>query len=89
MKTDNKLRLPEIWVLDTQGDVVHMVGTNHHDELYLDEKGRIQYYNLQNGCGTEYGEYRFVLDEELHDQNNLPFTEEEQCKYGLTYNDAC
>lgn len=64
-----------------------MVGTNEHDRLYLDDDGHIQYFNLQNGCGTP-DEYDFVLDPEGHDQNNLPFTEEEQIMYGLSNMDA-
>ena len=64
-----------------------MVGTNEHDRLYLDDDGHIQYFNLQNGCGTP-DEYDFVLDPEGHGQNNLPFTEEEQIMYGLSNMDA-
>ena len=64
-----------------------MVGTDVHDRLYLDANGIIQYSNLQNGGGTP-DDYSFVLDEEGHNQNNLPFTQKEQELYGLDEEDA-
>lgn len=75
--------MPAIYVRDYCTKCIHMVGTNEHDRLYLDDDGHIQYFNLQNGCGTP-DEYDFVLDPEGHGQNNLPFTEEEQIMYGLS-----
>lgn len=50
-----------------------MVGTDAHDRLYLDANGNIQYLNLQSGGGTP-DDYSFVLDEDGHNQNNLPFS---------------
>lgn len=76
-----------IYVKDKKTGYIHIVGTDQHDRLYLDDDGHIQYFNLQNGCGTP-DEYDFVLDPEGHDQNNLPFTEEEQIMYGLSNMDA-
>lgn len=76
------IKMPAIYVRDYCTKCIHMVGTNEHDRLYLDDDGHIQYFNLQNGCGTP-DEYDFVLDPEGHDQNNLPFTQEEQIMYGL------
>ena len=64
-----------------------MVGTDAHDRLYLDENGNIQYSNLQNGGGTP-DDYSFVLDEDGHNQNNLPFTQKEQELYDLDEEDA-
>lgn len=81
------IKMPAIYVRDYCTKCIHMVGTNEHDRLYLDDDGYIQYFNLQNGCGTP-DEYDFVLDPEGHDQNNLPFTEEEQIMYGLSNMDA-
>ena len=81
------IKTPAIYVRDYCTKCIHMVGTNEHDRLYLDDDGHIQYFNLQNGCGTP-GEYDFVLVSEGHDQNNLPFTEEEQIMYGLSNMDA-
>lgn len=58
--------IPVIKVRDKGKDgYVHIVGTNSHDSLIL-YKGQLEYYNLQNGCGTigddEYG-YEFVAEE--------------------------
>lgn len=49
------MRIPIIKVKD--GEYEHIVGTNSHDVLYLDEKtGGIQYLNMQCYEGTEiYG----------------------------------
>lgn len=72
-----------IYVKDKETGYIHIVGTDQHDRLYLDDNGNIQYMNLQNG-GTTEGDYEFVLDEQGHNQNNLTFTEEEQATYGLS-----
>ncbi|MBV4151647.1 hypothetical protein [Holdemanella biformis] len=72
---------------DKQSNIIHMVGTDSHDRLYLDIDGNIQYSNLQNGGGTP-DDYSFVLDDEGHNQNNLPFTKKEQELYGLDEKDA-
>lgn len=62
--------LPALYVKDISSDVIHMVGTDAHDRLYLDANGNIQYLNLQSGGGTP-DDYSFVLDEDGHNQNNL------------------
>lgn len=72
-----------IYVKEKETGYIHIVGTDQHDRLYLDDDGNIQYMNLQNGLTTE-GDYEFVLDEQGHNQNNLTFTKEEQDKYGLS-----
>ena len=77
------IKMPAIYVRDYCTKCIHMVGTNQHDRLYLDDSGNIQYMNLQNG-GTTEEDYEFVLDEQGHNQNNLTFTKEEQEKYGLS-----
>lgn len=64
-----------------------MVGTDAHDRLYLDAHGNIQYSNLQNGGGTP-DDYSFVLDEDGHNQSNLPFSKKEQELQGLDEEDA-
>lgn len=65
-----------IYVRDKQTGYIHIVGTDQHDRLYLDDNGNIQYMNLQN-CGTTEGDYEFVLDEQGHNHNKLTFTKEE------------
>ena len=76
-----------LYVKDISSDVIHMVGTDAHDRLYLDANGNIQYLNLQSGGGTP-DDYSFVLDEDGHNQNNLPFSKKEQELYGLDEEDA-
>lgn len=74
-----------IYVKDKETGYIHIVGTDQHDRLYLDENGNIQYLNLQNGGTTEGNyDYEFVLDEQGHNQDNLTFTKEEQATYGLS-----
>lgn len=43
--------LPALYVKDISSDVIHMVGTDAHDRLYLDANGNIQYLNLQSEAG--------------------------------------
>lgn len=83
MYNPNYLKSILIYVRDKDTGYIHLVGTDQHDRLYLDENGHIQYLNLQNG-GTTEEDYEFVLDEQGHNQDNLTFTEEEQEKYGLS-----
>lgn len=85
MYNHNYLKAILIFVRDKETGYIHIVGTDQHDRLYLDDNGNIQYLNLQNGGTTEGNyEYEFVLDEQGHNQNNLTFTEEEQATYGLS-----
>lgn len=43
----------------------HEYGTNPHDSLIVSEDGRsLAYYNLQNGDGSRFGDYRFVGDDQ-------------------------
>lgn len=79
--------MPAIYVKDKQSNIIHMVGRDSHDRLYLDAEGNIQYSNLQNGGGTP-DDYSFVLDDEGHNEKNLPFTKKEQESYGLNEKDA-
>lgn len=83
MYNPNYLKAIFIYVKDKETGYIHIVGTDQHDRLYLDDDGNIQYMNLQNG-GTTEEDYEFVLDEQGHNQNNLTFTKEEQEKYGLS-----
>ena len=83
MYNPNYLKAILIYVKDKETGYIHIVGTDQHDRLYLDDDGNIQYMNLQNG-GTTEEDYEFVLDEQGHNQNNLTFTKEEQEKYGLS-----
>lgn len=52
-------------ILDLQTGEIHEYGTNCHDSLAVSQDGRIlTYYNLQNGDGSELGDYRFVCDDD-------------------------
>lgn len=54
---------PIIKVKDSATNREHIVGTNSHDELEVNEGKYITYYNLQNGEGTgDFGAYRFTGD---------------------------
>lgn len=45
---------------DLQTGTTHIYGTNPHDSLIVSEDGRtLSYYNLQNGDGSRFGDYRF------------------------------
>lgn len=50
---------PIIKVKDNDTGHEHIVGTNSHDTLLIND-GKITYYNLQNGEGSEYGTYSFL-----------------------------
>ena len=43
--------IPVIKVRDKDTGRIHIVGTNRHDMLTV-KPDRIEYYNLQNGCGS-------------------------------------
>ena len=49
----------EIYDKDTK--TKHIIGTNPHDCLLVQD-GKVEYYNLQNGCGTPET-YEFVEKE--------------------------
>ena len=59
--------LMNIWVRDKTNGHIHQVGTDVHDSLEL-FGDKIEYYNLQNGCGTLSGDdYEFVKPPDLDD----------------------
>lgn len=59
--------LMNIWVKDKSSGNIHQVGTDVHDSLVL-FCNKVEYRNLQNGCGTGIGgEYVFVDAPDLDD----------------------
>lgn len=51
-------------ILDTQTGDIQEYGAGGHDSLRVSQDGRtLSYYNLQNGDGSAYGDYRFVCDD--------------------------
>lgn len=54
-----------IKIKDLTNGTVRDYGDDHHDSLSISQDGRyLTYYNLQNGDGSRFGEYRFVMDDE-------------------------
>lgn len=59
------MRFPIIRVKDRSLKREHIVGTDVHDQLIINNDQTISYYNLQNGEGTgEHGGYCFVGKED-------------------------
>lgn len=58
------MAMPIIRVTDNADGTTHIVGTNKHDRLYLDEDGCIQYINIQCMAGTASGEYFFSVSDD-------------------------
>ena len=72
---------PLIKVRSTDTGETHVVGTSHHDYLYVTEDGTISYVNLQN-YGTIGDGYEFVYEsvsqwaeESEHWGKEIPFAE--------------
>ena len=44
----------DLFIKDKYSGYVHRIGDDPHDSLYVDDKGSVHYYNLQNGdgCGS-------------------------------------
>ena len=60
--------LTDLYVIDKCTGAIHLVGSYVHDSLnvYDGEYAGVQYYNLQNGCGTlseDAGTYEFIRSE--------------------------
>lgn len=48
-------------IKDLYSGRIHEYGSNSHDSLVISDDGRsLTYYNLQNGDGSDWGDYRFV-----------------------------
>ena len=51
-------------ILDLQTGETHIFGDNCHDSLAISQDGRsLHYYNLQCGDGSNYGDFRFVMED--------------------------
>lgn len=65
---------PIIRVLDKEFGTTHIVGTDAHDQLQIEDSGEITYYNLQNSGGTgEEGYYKFVGKESVEMGTTVEF----------------
>lgn len=68
-----------MWIKDLQGGSIRKYGSDCHDALRISDDGRtLSYENMQNGDGSLYGDYRFVVDE----NGNVPRDDFELQKYG-------
>lgn len=67
-----------MYIKDLQSGEVRKYGSNHHDSLCVSRDGTtLSYYNLQNGDGSRFGDYRFC------DENGLtPEEDEVLMRYG-------
>lgn len=45
------MSLIDLYIRDKQTGKVHMVGSDRHDSLWVDDNGTVHYHNLQNGDG--------------------------------------
>lgn len=67
-----------MYIKDLQTGHVRKYGSDRHDSLRISDDGRVlSYYNLQNGDGSQWGDYRFCDDE-----GHTPEEDETLAKYG-------
>lgn len=69
------MRFPIIRVYDKDTKTTHIIGSDVHDMLHIDENGAIQYLNLQCMCGTPET-YEFVQNGEED-----PFLGKSACRF--------
>jgi hypothetical protein len=68
-----------MYIKDLESGEVRKYGTDHHDSLMISNDGKCLYYeHLQNGEGSEYGDYRFVTDKD----GFIPAEDEVLIKHG-------
>lgn len=68
-----------LYIKDMTNGKVRKYGTNNHDSLEISDDGKtLSYYNLQNGDGSSYGEYRMCDNP----KGILPCDESELKKHG-------
>jgi hypothetical protein len=72
-------------IKDTQGEIIRKYGEDCHDSLAISSDGRtLSYYNLQNGDGSRYGDYRFVMEDgEVPLQSNTPDAIHAECYFNI------
>ena len=86
------MSLIDLYINDS--GTIRRIGDNCHDQLTIDDDGRLHYYNLQNGDGCTLGEerehdecfYEFVANTDEYGYNydprqaDTPQTDCETCK---------
>lgn len=73
------MKFPVIKVIDKDSNRSHIVGTNHHDQLVINENGSISYLNLQilEGTGPR-GAYNFQSNSSFEKQMIVEFVSFEE-----------
>lgn len=74
--------MSKILIRDNTDGKVFEYGSNQHHALRISEDGRtLSFENLQNGDGSKYGDYRFVLEDgKTPDESDCA-----DAAYGMTY----
>lgn len=73
------LKIKNGYIKDLTTGEIRQYGTSGHDSLRISDDGRyLSYENLQNGDGSLYGDYRFVVD----DNGKIPADDEVLARYG-------
>lgn len=73
--------LTDLYIKNLDSGEIHRVGDDQHDMLTID-KGRLRYYNLQNGDGCTLGDtgmfggYVFVDNVDEYGYNCVPMEKE-------------
>lgn len=67
-----------MFIKDLQSGNFRSYGLSSHDSLMISEDGRtLSYYNLQNGDGSRFGDYRFV-----NEKGHIPSKDEFFIEFG-------
>lgn len=70
---------PVIVVKDKSTGKEHIVGSDIHDSLILEDSGTLMYRNLQNGEGSgEFGAYEFVSNDTDAEEAGIRFVTMEE-----------
>lgn len=72
-------------IKDLETGIVREYGKDCHDSLAISSDGRIlSYYNLQNGDGSRFGDYRFVMEDgEVPLQSKTPDAIHAECYFNI------
>lgn len=72
-------------IKDIQYGIIHKYGEDCHDSLAISSDGRtLSYYNLQNGDGSRFGDYRFVMEDgEVPLQSKTPDAIHAECYFNV------
>lgn len=75
----------DMLIKDTSSNSVFRYGESSHDSLSISPDGRtLSYYNLQNGDGSRYGEYRFVMEDgEVPEHSTTPDAIHAECYFNI------